>query len=278
MIGMKILALTVVVTMIAALQQGVTSGRTEPDGKKADVPPRCTSDNCYIKLWQWRLLLGTLLSPISTTAASFDCSQAKRTLEVLICADPELSSLDGQMGEAYSAARSTVPKKSNEAAGLLSEQRTFLKNRTDICHIPGNPVLPKRDTSRMITCLKGLYTLRLNELQKRLAASGSQNAETGPDQKEVGVPPDLVATLKDDLKYWEGDDDGPSPGGGTVGECLKDLKENVLTTWFYHNSCDNRPEQAVLVKGMNCLATANNGPILLYIRSGNGLARDLLSF
>jgi len=133
----------------------------------------------------------------------------------------------------------------------------------------------------MITCLKGLYTVRLNELKKRLAASGTQNAETEPDQKEVDVPPDLVATLKDDLKWWEEDDDA------RVGECLKDLKENVRATGFYLTRCDvthsghattkhlphrrNRPQQAaLLVEGINCLATANSGPILLYIRSGNG--------
>jgi uncharacterized protein YecT (DUF1311 family) len=236
MSGMKIFTLTVVVRMIAlALHQIVTFGQTELDEKER----------------LWLLVAGGLLLPLSARAASFDCSQAKRTMEVLICADPELSSLDGQMGEAYSAARSTVPKGSNEAVRLLNGQRQFLKNRTDLCHISGNPLLSKGDTSRMINCLKGLYTLRLNELRKRLAASGTQNVQTQPNQKEVGIPPDLVATLKHDLKYWEGEDDDMSPGGMTVGECLKDLKENALTTWFYHNPCENRPEQAVLVQGMS---------------------------
>jgi hypothetical protein len=72
--------------------------------------------------------------------------------------------------------RSTLPKGSDETAGLLSEQREFLKSRTEICSIPGNPVCSEAASRRMITCLKGLYTLRLNELQKRLSVARSRNA------------------------------------------------------------------------------------------------------
>jgi hypothetical protein len=105
MSGMKIFTLTVVVRMIAlALHQVVTFGQTELDEKER----------------LWLLVAGGLLLPLSARAASFDCSQAKRTLEVLICADPELSSLDGQMGEAYSAARSTVPKGSKQQLVLAN--------------------------------------------------------------------------------------------------------------------------------------------------------------
>jgi uncharacterized protein YecT (DUF1311 family) len=119
--------------------------------------------------------VGGLLLPISARAANFNCSQAKSTLEVLICGDTALSSLDGQMGEAYYAVRSMVSKDDSEAAGLLGEQREFLKNRTEICPIPVNLVQSK-EASRIVTCLKGFYTLRVDELQKRLATFRSQNA------------------------------------------------------------------------------------------------------
>lgn len=206
------------------------------------TPRPRTSNNCHTKLWLWLLVLGGLLWPISTRAASFNCSQAKHSLEVLICKDAELSSLDGQEGDFYYALRTTVPKGGTEAAGLLNEQREFLKNRTRTCPIPGNPVLSEADSNRAINCLKEFYTLRLNELRKRLAASGRRNGPT--DQNAADIPSDLLAALRDDLA---GDD-----------ECLEHLKENMRTTLFDLN----QSQPAWLVEGLNCLAGANNGPKL----------------
>jgi uncharacterized protein len=215
--------------------------------------------------------------PVTAEAASFNCSQARSTLEVLICADAELSSLDGQVGEAYSKLRSSVPPGSNEKTQLLNEQRGFLKKRTEACPAPSTP--------EMITCLKGFYTLRLNALQKQVAALANQNprlnrpplptngfqGQTGPDGKEVDVPSDLVATLQNDL-------DDPD-------YCSEQrFKECVRATWFDLTVCDvihdrqvrskrlpfsaNRPQQAALL--VEELSPSQNWVHLLYIRAGNG--------
>jgi uncharacterized protein YecT (DUF1311 family) len=176
-----------------------TFEQTEPDGNEG-ILPRCTSNYRHISLCVWLFVLEGLLSPVGASGASFDCSQAKRALEVLICNDAELSSLDEQEGKAYYALRATVPKGSNEAAGLLSEQREFLKNRTRTCHIAGNPLLSEAGTwNGMITCLKRFYTLRLDELQKRLAASGTPNGPAEQDQNDAEIPSGLLATLRNDF-------------------------------------------------------------------------------
>jgi hypothetical protein len=158
-------------------------------------------------------------------------------------------------GKAYYALRTTVPKGSNEAAGLLSEQREFLKNRTKTCPIPGNPMPSQADTSRIIACLKGFYTLRLNELQKRLAASAGQNAQTGLDGKAADIPPDLLATLQNDLS-----DEFPDP------DCPP-LKNQFAASWL-----DLNPQRAaLLLDGLQpCLRGQGSGTLLVYIRTDHG--------
>jgi uncharacterized protein/competence protein ComGC len=124
--------------------------------------------------------------PAISQAADFDCSNARTTLEVLICADPELSALDAQVGEAYSALDSAVP----DSAGVLNQQRDFLHKRTEICPIPSTPELSDSDTTKIIICLKGLYTLRLNEIQKQLAGQpdGSVNISAANNAENSGAP------------------------------------------------------------------------------------------
>jgi hypothetical protein len=163
------------------------------------------------------------------------------------------------VGQAYSAIHSALAKGGDEAAGLLTDQREFLKSRTQKCHIPSQFPVPEPDASQIITCLKGVYTLRLNELRKRLAASGTQNGPTEPDHNAASIPPDLLATLRNDLA---GDDESGDD------ECLEHLKENIRTTLFDLN----QSQAAWLVEGVNniCLCGANNCEEFLYIRSGKG--------
>jgi uncharacterized protein len=80
------------------------------------------------KFYLFPFLAGLLLSS-AAHAASFDCGHARAILEVLICADAELSDLDSQVGEVYSHVRKEIPKSNLESAELLSAQREFLKER-----------------------------------------------------------------------------------------------------------------------------------------------------
>jgi uncharacterized protein len=131
-------------------------------------------------------LMFLLCLPTASQAADFDCSSARTTLEVLICADPELSALDAQVGEAYSALDSALP----DSPGVLNQQRDFLRKRTEICPIPFTSELSDSDTSTIIFCLKGFYTLRLNELQKQLAGQpyDSVNISATTNAQASGAP------------------------------------------------------------------------------------------
>jgi uncharacterized protein YecT (DUF1311 family) len=111
----------------------------------------------------------TNIAPPQTIAkpASFDCNRAQSTLEKLICADAELSSLDGMVGEAYSQTRKSSPQGSDLRKNVIDEQRQFLKERLEACPIPVKPVLQESETHSIITCLKEKYALRMRELTKR---------------------------------------------------------------------------------------------------------------
>jgi len=55
------------------------------------------------------LLLITAAFPGGINAASFDCAKAKSRAEILICSDPELATLDDDLANIYSRAKSLAP-------------------------------------------------------------------------------------------------------------------------------------------------------------------------
>jgi uncharacterized protein len=119
--------------------------------------------------------------------ASFDCYQAARPIEWLICSDPVLMSLDGALGEAYVAHRASL--RTDEARQtFLSEQRAWLQRRLTECEIPasGNRLsLPQR--WQAAPCLAGMY-------RERLAALG-QPQEALFQPEEVTQAADFIHPL-----------------------------------------------------------------------------------
>lgn len=93
-----------------------------------------------------------LLAPLSSLAASFDCSKAERELDRTICADEELSALDESMAEYYFALRESLDQPA--ADELLDAQREWLKQRSRSCNAD--------DTS----CLVELYREQIFALRK----------------------------------------------------------------------------------------------------------------
>ena len=63
-----------------------------------------------------------LLFSGATSAASFDCGKARRSLEKLICSSPELDAADTRMGEVFKQVNAGFPLK----GFLLATQRVFL--------------------------------------------------------------------------------------------------------------------------------------------------------
>src|SRR3569623_172502 len=74
------------------------------------------------------LLAAMTATPSTVTKGpSFDCKLAKRAVEKLICADPELSDMDRRMGLLYAEARRERP---GEVPAIDKEQIAWLKERT----------------------------------------------------------------------------------------------------------------------------------------------------
>lgn len=66
---------------------------------------------------------------------SFDCATAKREVEQVICADPQLGVLDRQIAEAYARVLKSAGKRG--ADGLRKSQRDFLVTRDASFRRPG---------------------------------------------------------------------------------------------------------------------------------------------
>lgn len=75
------------------------------------------------------------LAANSGNGPSFDCGTAKREVEKVICADPELSALDRQLAEAYERALKSMSRPS--AADLRKSQHNFLATRDASFRRPG---------------------------------------------------------------------------------------------------------------------------------------------
>lgn len=96
------------------------------------------------------------LNVSKTITSSFDCTSAKSQVELLICSDQELASLDKTMADQYQALIKKMPKKQE----VLELQRQFLKLRTELCIEP----TPKNIQRSSVGCLKDLYRARIKEL------------------------------------------------------------------------------------------------------------------
>lgn len=111
------------------------------------------------------LILGTLSFSGFASAASFDCSKAKKPAENLICGAPALSKLDSQMGDLY---RKNLAELSPSAAQQVKDgQRDWLIYWPVLCAEDHGKLDPKSDEA--LQCAKGEYAQRVTTLktQKR---------------------------------------------------------------------------------------------------------------
>ncbi len=73
----------------------------------------------------WIALVLLTLGANFACAASFDCDKAGTKVEKMICADPELSKLDEELGKAYNKALEA----NSDQASIKQKQRDWLKER-----------------------------------------------------------------------------------------------------------------------------------------------------
>ena len=117
--------------------------------------------------------VAALAAQTPARAASFDCAAAKTPVEKLICSDPELSDLDGRLGQAFQAARGPLDPKARE--WLQKAQRGWLNARLGWCGIPGAGGEGKSSDAAK-ACLTQLYRDRLAAFQSGVFA-GPPNVE-----------------------------------------------------------------------------------------------------
>lgn len=69
------------------------------------------------------------VASVSAHAASFDCSKATTAVEKMICANPEISALDDQLGSTYKSAMEKTADRQSLEAGQLK----WLKQTRNVC-------------------------------------------------------------------------------------------------------------------------------------------------
>lgn len=65
----------------------------------------------------------------SAQAASFDCAKARAPEELAVCADPQLSELDGVLGAAFAEAKKFSKDDPQDSRKLMAVAKVFLKQR-----------------------------------------------------------------------------------------------------------------------------------------------------
>jgi uncharacterized protein YecT (DUF1311 family) len=92
---------------------------------------------------------------------SFDCNKARTNIEITICTNPTLASVDGRLGQVYWAARNTLP--SHQSQRLRQEQIAWISERdallSRVCTLGG-----RID----IDCALGFWNLRIAQLESLL--------------------------------------------------------------------------------------------------------------
>src|SRR5438093_1090633 len=75
------------------------------------------------------------LVPRGADRPSFDCANAKTAAARLICADRELTRLDGELGTAFQRWKAQLPE--SDQPGFVASQLAWIKGRNARCGLDG---------------------------------------------------------------------------------------------------------------------------------------------
>jgi uncharacterized protein YecT (DUF1311 family) len=146
-----------------------------------------------------------LLAPSPSHATSFNCRLASLPVEVLICNDGMLGSLDEEMARQYYALINGAPP--DAALQIKAEQRAWIRGR-NLCGYDGQ-------------CVHNAYRHRLGQLgawRELLSGAppfgpfaGPQGPPPGFYEDEEDYPPDLYDDEEYPPGYYEDEEDGVVP-------------------------------------------------------------------
>ncbi len=113
-----------------------------------------------MNFWTCAILLGILIYHLPASAASFDCTKTITLREKLICQDPELSSLDAQLGSKYKERLNLLSPKG--AKLFRNSERHWLHFVSIVC--PDSQNFRKDSLHNLKDCLSEEYRDRLKQL------------------------------------------------------------------------------------------------------------------
>jgi len=123
---------------------------------------------------------GLFVLSISAWSASFDCSKARKPLEMLICSSPELDAADSRMGDVYKQINAGFPLRGY----VLLTQRVFL---LDYAHcMQDSQGKPSSGPEAVERCIKAVQQ-RTAELQSLVQAKAYAESPDKFNQDSLAV-------------------------------------------------------------------------------------------
>lgn len=124
------------------------------------------------------IVCGLFAPATASRAASFDCGVARQPVEILICADGQVSELDESLGNEYAALLALLP--AGQRGSLRTNQREWIERRNSGCHIDEATVVSDSNRARLTKCLK-IATLERSLYLSTLVSMAKDEAEAEPD-------------------------------------------------------------------------------------------------
>lgn len=112
-------------------------------------------------------------------AASFECAKATSLEEIAICSDPQLSNLDGLMGQLYGELRAFTLQPEQ----LIANQRQWLRSRREQC----DPLRQQGGDAEHVRCLADETRARIAELGSFLASDGTSDDMDIYEEEDTGL-------------------------------------------------------------------------------------------
>jgi len=135
--------------------------------------------------------------PVGYSGPSFDCVQAKSTLEHLVCRDASLSKSDSAMGAAYDALQKSETRESFET--VRAAQKAWLAYVTKHCNAGGAMPGTYGDRKTAVDCLADLYDER-SQLISELKTANAGTLKLEPRMRFRARP--KPAAAESDVYPW----------------------------------------------------------------------------
>ena len=130
--------------------------------------------------FQWVCLVGGVVCPAWSLAASFECANAAAPIEKLICAHDATSNLDSELGATFSYVRGITYGQANTA--LVADQKEWLAGVRDKCS--------------QEHCLREAYTARIEALTRIKTSKTSAQYVTSKEDRLAQMA-DFQRSLRD---------------------------------------------------------------------------------